>query len=127
VPNFTGREKECEEIIGHVTSASTRLVSVWGSPGFGKTSVAIAVGHDFQAQGLPVYFLSVRELKSKGDLTSKFLGLLRRSTTLKDDHQALAQSLTVDDELCSIFDEMSEHCVFILGNADDYLKVAYQT
>lgn len=122
MPNFAGREKECDEIIGHVTSASTRLVSVWGSPGFGKTSVAIAVGHDLQAQGLPVYFLSLRGLKSKGDLTSKFLGLLRRSTTLKDDHQALAQSLSADDELCSIFDEMSDRCFFILDNADDLLE-----
>lgn len=122
VPNFTGREKECDEIIGHVTSASTRLVSVWGSPGFGKTSVAIAVGHDLQAQGLPVYFMSLRGLKSKGDLTSKFLRLLRRSATLKDDHQTLAQSLAADDELCSKFDELSEHCVFILDNADDLLE-----
>ena len=122
MPNFTGRQKECDEIIGHVTSASTRLVSVWGSPGFGKTSVAIAVGHDLQAQGLSVYFLSLRGLKSKGDLTSKFLGLLRRSTTLKDEQQTLAQSLAADDELCSKFGEMSEHCVFILDNADDLLE-----
>ena len=122
VPNFSGREKERDQIIGHVTSASTRLVSVWGSPGFGKTSVAIAVGHDLQAQGLPVYFLSLRGLKSKGDLTSKFLGLLRRSTTLKDDYQTLAQSLAADDQLFSKFDETSEQCVFILDNADDLLE-----
>ena len=122
MPNFTGREKECDEILGYVTSASTRLVSVWGSPGFGKTSVAIAVGHDLQAQGLPVYFLSLRRLTSKGDLTSKFLGLLRRSTTLKEDHQTQAQSLLADDELCSIIDEMSAQCVFILDNADDLLE-----
>ena len=53
VPNFTGRQSECEEINGHVTSESTRLVSIWGSPGFGKTSVAIAVGHDLQSKGMP--------------------------------------------------------------------------
>ena len=59
VPNFTGRQSECEEITGHVTSKSTRLVSIWGSPEFGKTSVAIAVGHDLQSKGMPVCWLSL--------------------------------------------------------------------
>ena len=55
VPNFTGRQSECEEIIRRMTSESTRLVSICGSPGFGKTSVAIAVGHAVQSRGIPVY------------------------------------------------------------------------
>ena len=76
VPNFTGRQSECEEITGHVTSESTRLVSIWGSPGFGKTSVAIAVGHDLQSKGMSVCWLSLRELKSKTDLTSKLLSFV---------------------------------------------------
>ncbi|KAL9987665.1 hypothetical protein ACROYT_G002009 [Oculina patagonica] len=121
VPNFTGREKECDEVIGHVTSESTRLISVWGSPGFGKTSIAIAVGHHLQAQGLPVYFLSLRGLKSKSDLTSKLLGLFRQSTTLQDE-QFRAQRLSADDELCSIFDEIVDRCVIILDNSDDLFE-----
>ena len=80
VPNFTGRQREVQEIIGQVTSESTQLVSIWGSPGFGKTSVAIAVGHALQSQGLPVYWVSLRGLQSKVDLTSKFLCLLRQPT-----------------------------------------------
>ena len=48
VPYFTGRQSECDEIVGHLTSDTTQLVSIWGSPGFGKTSVAIAVGHDLR-------------------------------------------------------------------------------
>ena len=118
VPHFTGRQKEIEEIAGHVTSGSTSIVSIWGSPGFGKTSVAIAVGHHLHSQGLPVYFLSLRGLQSKADLTSKLLGFFRRPAT--NDQQK--QRPSVDDELFQLFNEISDPFVLILDNADDLLE-----
>ena len=102
-----------------MTSESTRLISVWGSPGFGKTSVAIAVGHHLQARELPVYFLSLRGLRSKSDLTSKFLSLFRQAGTLETDK---LHDLSADDELCLIFGTLSDRCVIILDNADDLLE-----
>ena len=102
-----------------MTSKFTRLVSVWGSPGFGKTSVAIAVGHHLQARELPVYFLSLRGLKSKSDLASKFLGLFRQPGTLETDK---LQDLSAGDELCLIFGKLSDRFVIILDNADDLLE-----
>ena len=102
-----------------MTSKFTRLVSVWGSPGFGKTSVAIAVGHHLQARELPVYFLSLRGLKSKSDLASKFLSLFRQRGTLERDK---LQDLSADDELCLIFGKLSDRFVIILDNADDLLE-----
>ena len=119
VPNFTGRQSEVEEIIGHVTSESTRLVSIWGSPGFGKTSVAITVGHALQSQGLPVYWVSLRGLQSKADLTSKFLRLLRQPTIK---NKPSYQRLSLDDETCQLFSEISKQSAFILDNADDLLE-----
>lgn len=118
VPYFTGRQKECDEIIGHLFSESTRIVSIWGSPGFGKTSVAIAVGHEIQSRGLPVFWLSLRGLQSKADLTSKLLSFLRQP--LKNVFSA--QHLSRDDELCQLFNEISDDLVFILDNADDLLE-----
>ena len=115
VPHFTGREAECDEIIGHMTSRPTRIVSVWGSPGFGKTSTAIAVGHRLQDRGVPVYFCSLRGLKSKGDLTSKLLSLFR-SDKLPTQH------LTTDDELGFIFERLTDRFVLILNNADDLFE-----
>ena len=120
VPHFTGREKECDEIINQVTSKSTRLVSIWGSPGFGKTSVAIAVGHHLQSSGLPVCFLSVRGLKSKSDLTSKFLGVLRQFLSFPNDQSP--QQLSLDDELCRMFSMIPDSLVCILDNVDDLLE-----
>ena len=115
VPHFTGREEECNDVIAHVTNEATRLVSIWGSPGFGKTSTAIAIGHRLQAQGLPVYFISLRGLRLKSDLTPRFLGLFAHSATA-------SQRLTADDELCSILAQIANPFVFILDNADDLFE-----
>ena len=119
VPNFTGRRNECEEIISHVASESTRMVSIWGSPGFGKTSAAIAAGHKLQSQGLPVCWITLRGLQSKADLTSKLLSFVRQAVS---HHQSSSQRLSLHDELCQIFNEISDRCVFILDNADDLLE-----
>lgn len=118
-PNFTGRQNRCNEIVTHLTSKSTRLVSIWGSPGFGKTSVAIAVGHDLQSQGLPVYWLPLRGLKSKSDLISKLLSFVRH--LLVNDEPSF-QRLSSDDQLCQLFKKISDDCVFILDNGDDLLE-----
>jgi len=119
VPNFTGRQNEREEIISHVTSESTRMVSIWGSPGFGKTSVAVAAGHALQSQGLPVCWITLRGLQSKTDLTSKLLSFVRQIVT----HcQPSSQHLSPDDELCQLFNEISDRYMFILDNADDLLE-----
>ena len=119
VPHFTGRQRECEEITGHMTSGSNRIVSIWGSPGFGKTSVAIAVGHNLDSKGLPVYFLSLRGVQSKADLTSKLLSIFRRPATNDQQQQ---QRLSLDDELFQLFDEISDSFVLILDNTDDLLE-----
>ena len=119
VPNFTGRQSECHEIACHVTSESTRLVSIWGSPGFGKTSVAIAVGHDLRSEGLPVCWLSLRELKSKADLASKLLSFIEPSVR---NHHPSFSHLCVDDQLCLLLSKFSERTVFILDNADNLLE-----
>ena len=119
VPNFTGRQSECHEIVGLLASESTRIVSIWGSSGFGKRSVTITVGHDLQSQGLPVYWLSLRGLQSKGDFTSKLLSFIKRLAANK---QPSAQYLSFDDELCQLFSEIANRCVLILDDADDLLE-----
>ena len=103
------------DVIAHVNNEATRLVSIWSSPGFGKTSTVIAIGHCLQAQGLLGYFLSLRGLRLKSDLTSRFLGLLTQPATA-------SQRLTADDELCSILAQIANPFVFILDNADDLFE-----
>ncbi|PFX18080.1 putative WD repeat-containing protein alr2800, partial [Stylophora pistillata] len=118
IPHFTGRQKECEEISRHLTSKGTRIVSLWGSPGFGKTSVATTVGHLLQSGGLPVFFFSMRGLRSKADLTSRLLSFFRRHSSKTQ----IPQRMTIDDELSLFLSEISDEFVMILDNADDLLE-----
>ena len=119
VPNFTGRQSECKEIVDLVTSEHTRIVTIWGSPGFGKTSVAIAVGHQLQSQGFSVCFLSSRGLQTKADLTSKLFSLVRQPTTSQ---RSVPQPLSLEDELIEALGNISDSLVFILDNVDDLLE-----
>ena len=99
VPHFTGRQTECEEVVHQMISQSTRLVAISGPPGFGKTSVAIAVGHCLKRQGLPVYFLSLRNVKSTNDLTTQPLNSFGHTPSGTEEKQ-LPRST---DELCRFF------------------------
>ena len=119
VPHFTGRQEECKEIAGHVTSGSTRIVSIWGSPGFGKTTVAIAVGRDLHSQGLPVYYISLQGLQTTADLASQFLSLFERPASTGQQNQ---QYPSIDHEVFRLFGKISDSFAVILDNADDLLS-----
>ncbi|XP_068688881.1 uncharacterized protein [Montipora foliosa] len=123
VPNFTGRKSECQEIVDIVSSDHTRIVTIWGSPGFGKTSVGIAVGHQLQSQGFHVYFLSLRGLQTKADLTSKLFSLVRQPTT--SIQRSVPQLLSFEDDLIETLGNISDFLVFILDNVDDLLESGF--
>ena len=65
VPHFLGRALLCEEIIAHLHSGPDRLVTITGPPGYGKSSVAISVGHEMLEQcNYHVYYVSTRGASS---------------------------------------------------------------
>ncbi len=82
MPHFVGRQKECQGILDHLTDGDTRLVNVWGPPGFGKTSVANNVAHQLQEMKTPVYFTSLDGIESKTELVSKLLSIFVDATQL---------------------------------------------
>ena len=118
VPQFTGRQKECDEISCHVMLESTRIVSICGSLGFGKTSVATTVEHRLHSEGLPVYFFSLRGVQSKADLTSKLFSFFRQPGK----NNQSPEGLTLHDELLQLLSEVSDPFVLILDNADELFK-----
>ena len=114
IPHFHGRQKECEAILSHLTgSENTRLVDIWGSPGFGKTSVAINIAHRLLENGIPVYFVSLRGMRSRDELVSKLLSIfdVKQVPHLLPSHW-LIQCLR----------EIQNPFVLILDNADDLLE-----
>ena len=111
---FTGREDEIKEISNLITDDSTRLVNIWGSPGFGKTSVAIEVAHHLSSFGYPVYFFKLQGITTTGKILSKILSIFK--SNLVD------VNLTTVDKLISIFREISSPIIVILDNLDDLLS-----
>ena len=94
-------------------------MSIWGSPGFGKTSIAIAVGHDLLSQGLAVYYLSLRGLQSKDDLEATLLSLFKQPVASEQQNQ---QSLSIADELFHLISKISDPFTIILDNTDDLIS-----
>ena len=114
IPNFVGRDKECKAVERHLTDGVTRLVNVWGPPGFGKTSVAIMVAHDLQEKGIPVHFVSVRGMESKEDLVSKLLSMFADNSQVRH--------ISSSHFSIQCLQQVQNAFVLILDNADDLLE-----
>ena len=112
--NFVGRDKECKAVEHNLTDDVTRLVNVWGPPGFGKTSVTIRVAHHLLEKNFPVYFASVRGVGSMEDLETK---LLRLFVYGKQVHHISSSDLVIQ-----CLQQIRNPFVLILDNADDLFE-----
>ena len=111
---FSGlREADVEEITNAITDESTRLVNIWGTPGFGKTSTAAETTYKLSDLGYPVYFLTLQGIDSVDKLLSRILRIFR--SNLAD------ISLTAEDKLINLFTEIFRPIILILDNIDDLL------
>ena len=80
---FVGRETEIEELTDWIENSS--IVSIVGSPGFGKSTLAIHVGHVITEKGgVAVHYADLYEVKDMTTLNEKLtflvLGKKRRSS-----------------------------------------------
>lgn len=114
IPHFVGRQEECGAVLNHLTNGDTRLVDIWGPPGFGKTSLAINVAHHLREMKIPVYFASLPGMKSKDKLVSKLLSIFT------DAKQAFYVSPS--HWLIQCLQQLEKTFVLILDNADDLLE-----
>ena len=115
IPHFVGRQEECGAVVNHLANGDTRLVDIWGPPGFGKTSLAINVAHHLREMKIPVYFTSLRGMKSKDELVSKLLSIFT------DAKQAFY--VAPSHWLIQCLQQLEKKTfVLILDNADDLLE-----
>ena len=80
---FVGRETEIEELTDWIGNST--IVSIVGSPGFGKSTLAIHVGHMITEKGgVAVYYIDLYEVQDMTTLNQKLtflvLGEKRRSS-----------------------------------------------
>ncbi|XP_028406966.1 uncharacterized protein LOC114529381 [Dendronephthya gigantea] len=74
VPHFLGRALLCEEIIAHLHQGHDRLVTITGPPGYGKSAVAISIGHEMIDQHkYSVYYVSTRGASSVDSVAFQLL------------------------------------------------------
>ena len=115
IPHFVGRERECQAILDHLTDETTRLVNVWGPPGFGKTSVAIKIAHYLRNVKIAVYFAPLRGIESKEDLVSKLLSIFA-------DAKQVPYNTSSPHWLIQCLQQVQNPFVLILDNAGDLLE-----
>ena len=65
--NFVGREKEMKKVskLLDFGNSEIRIVNIYGSPGFGKSTLAIHVGHRMVQAGVIVHYVNMDDLPDK--------------------------------------------------------------
>ncbi|XP_068740412.1 uncharacterized protein [Montipora capricornis] len=109
-PKIIGRGEDCEKITQTLTLGA-RILLIVGPPGFGKTAVAIAVGHMMKGQGKDIVYISLRTVTSVEAAAKKMLEVVGIPL-------ARAPILQVQQYLTSLL----KHTVLILDNAEDLQK-----
>ena len=105
---FVGREKELEDILSLLDFSNvTRLVTIVGSPGFGKSALAVQAGHQLLRNGISVFYVDMREAPNVLALAEKVL----------DSAQIYAQKVTVD-RMLKWAKTLGYESVLILDNCD---------
>ena len=113
--DFIGREREIEKIASHLKSPLTRVVSIHGPPGSGKSEVAIAVGQNLKSEGKAIYYIDLTDVNTEHDLISAILRFFS--------HQSLGPLQPLDfllKQFSLIKDSVSPY--FIIDNADSLLQ-----
>lgn len=113
VPNFVGRQEECKTIQNHLAEETTRVVNVWGPPGFGKTSVAINVAHELKEKNISVFFVPVNGMSGKEELVSKLLSIFANDKRMPH--------ISSSHWLIQCLQRVKNPFILILDNADDLL------
>ena len=105
---FVGRESEVEELMDWIEYSTVSTINIVGSPGFGKSTLAIHVGHEITEKGgIAVHYADLCEVQNmttlNENLTFLVLGEKRQSS---EDLFRWASKLKVPTLL--IFDDCDE-------------------
>ena len=124
---FVGRENQVNEIVRYLKSESVNIVSIYGPPAFGKSTLAIHVGYKMIASGVPVRYI---------DMTESMFALFGRSTRSWKDQSLIPHTLTqvgakLDEHKFPSYADWAEllnwakliktHTVLLLDNCDQIL------
>ena len=113
---FVGRETEIEELTDWITNST--IVSIVGSPGFGKSTLAIHVGHVItEKDGIAVHYIDLYEVQDMTTLNEKLTFLISGENRQSSDYLLMWAS------------KLKVPTLFIFDNCDELLhkhKDAFQ-
>ena len=112
---FFGHEKEMKEVTGLLDfrDSDIRIVNIYGSPGFGKSTLAIHVGHEMLKEGVTVDYVNMDDLPDKDVKTALAEKILEAS-------HIVSKNITFERLLRWARKRYSSTLV-ILDNCDDLL------
>ena len=68
-----GREEEMKVIMGYFRNSKVDVVTLYGQAGFGKSEIALHVGHRMLQLGLDVHYIRVEDFKNVPSLKVKLI------------------------------------------------------
>ena len=115
--SFVGREREMQEVVNLVdfSNSDVRIVNIIGSPGFGKSTLAIHVGHEMVKKGDVVHYVNLADFPDTDVKTVL-------SEKIFDSARIIAKRVTFD-RLLRWARERYYNNLFILDNCDDVLNI----
>lgn len=114
--NFLGREKEMKEVSRLIKfgNKDIRIVNIYGSPGFGKSTLAVHVGHKMVKEGVVVDYVNMDDLPDKDIKTALAEKILEASNIV-------SKNITFERLLRWAREQSSRRTLVILDNCDDAL------
>ena len=73
--NFVGREELIQDLTGYIDfeGSDIQVVTIVGPPGFGKSTLAIKVGHIFLQEGVAVHYVDLTDVLIMDMLAEKIM------------------------------------------------------
>ena len=76
-----GREEEMEVIMGYFRNSEVEVVTLYGQAGFGKSEIALHVGHRMLQLGVDVYYIKVEYIDDAMKLEDTLMAITETSYT----------------------------------------------
>ena len=107
---FVGREVEVEELTDWIENSTVSIVSIVGSPGFGKSTLAVHVSHVITERGgVAVHYADLCEVEDITTLTEKLTFVV------------LVKKRRSNDYLYMWASKLKVHTLLIFDNCDELL------
>ena len=120
---FVGRAEDIRNITQYLdyNNSNVQVVHIWGPPGFGKSTLAIKIGHVLLGEGVSIYYMDMTGVSNDDTLLEKFrvniVGLTNKKVSLYDVQQ------WVQNQSCPMLIILDNCDAIVEANMEEFLKV----